>query len=228
MGVQLLIVDDDESIRDVVGTALRYAGFDVQSAVDGLDALAQAAEHTFDLIVLDVLMPGIDGYEVCRRLRAGGDNTPVIFLTAKVASRDVLEGFQRGGDDYLTKPFVLDELVARINAVLRRVGQIADEGPLRCGDLELDETRHEVRRAGQLIELSPTSFSLLRYLMLNADRVVSKQQILDRVWQDEFGGNGHIVETYISNLRRRLELPGSPPLIRTLRGVGYTLRGTEK
>jgi two-component system, OmpR family, response regulator len=224
MGAQLLVVDDDESIRDVVGTSLRYAGFDVQSAVDGLDALAKAAEYPFDLIVLDVLMPGIDGLEVCRRLRSGGDATPVIFLTAKVTSRDVLDGFQRGGDDYLTKPFVLDELVARILAVLRRAGRLIDGGPLRCGDLELDEARHEVRRGGQLIELSPTSFSLLRYLMLNVDRVVSKQQILDRVWHDEYSGNGHLVETYISNLRRRLELSDSPPLIRTLRGVGYSLR----
>jgi two-component system, OmpR family, response regulator len=227
VSARLLIVDDDDSIRDMVGTALRYAGFDVTLAVDGLDALAKAATSHPDLIVLDVLMPGIDGYEMCRRLRAQGDATPVIFLTARAASRDVLEGFSRGGDDYLTKPFVLDELVARIRAVLMRSGRIADTGPLRCADLTMDEERHEVRRSGILIELSPTEFNLLRYLLTNTGRVVSKQQILDRVWQYDFGGNGHIVETYISALRRRLEPPGTEPLIRTLRGVGYSLRSPE-
>jgi two-component system, OmpR family, response regulator len=226
VSARLLIVDDDDSIRDMVGTALRYAGFEVAVAVDGLDGLTKAATGP-DLIVLDVLMPGIDGYEMCRRLRAQGDATPIIFLTARAASRDVLEGFSRGGDDYLTKPFVLDELVARIRAVLTRVGRIADAGPLRCADLAMDEDRHEVRRAGALIDLSPTEFNLLRYLLTNTGRVVSKQQILDRVWQYDFGGNGHIVETYISALRRRIEPPGTEPLIRTLRGVGYSLRAPE-
>jgi two-component system, OmpR family, response regulator len=224
MSVRLLVVDDDENIRDMVGTALRYAGFETSVAVDGIDALAKVPALAPDLIVLDVLMPGLDGYEVCRRLRQHGDLTPIIFLTARAASRDVLEGFEHGGDDYVTKPFVLDELVARIRAVLTRAGRLIEAGPIRCGDLSLDEERHEVRRAEQLIELSPTEFNLLRYLMANEGRVVSKQQILDRVWQYDFGGNGHVVETYISALRRRIEPDGMSPLIRTVRGVGYSLR----
>jgi two-component system, OmpR family, response regulator len=224
MSVRLLVVDDDESIRDMVGTALRYAGFDTSLAIDGNDALARVPALAPDLIVLDVLMPGVDGYEVCRRLRQQGDLTPIIFLTARAASRDVLDGFKHGGDDYVTKPFVLDELVARIRAVLTRSGRLADTGPMRCGDLSLDEDRHEVRRAEQVIDLSPTEFNLLRYLMANEGRVVSKQQILDRVWQYDFGGNGHVVETYISALRRRIEPEGTSALIRTVRGVGYSLR----
>jgi two-component system, OmpR family, response regulator len=225
--VRLLVVDDDENIRDMVGTALRYAGFETAVAVDGNDALAKVPEFAPDLIVLDVLMPGPDGHEVCRRLRLQGDTTPVIFLTARAAIRDVLAGFERGGDDYMTKPFVLDELVARIRAVLTRTGRLTAPGPMRCADLSLDEERHEVRRGPHLIELSPTEFNLLRYLMSNEGRVVSKQQILDRVWQYDFGGNGHVVETYISALRRRVEPDGSAPLIRTIRGVGYSLRAPE-
>jgi two-component system, OmpR family, response regulator len=227
MPPRLLIVDDDENIRDMVGTALRYAGFETSLAVDGTDALSKVPANTPDLIVLDVLMPGLDGYEVCRRLRQQGDATPIIFLTARAASRDVLEGFNHGGDDYVTKPFVLDELVARIRAVLTRSGRLPAAGPLRCGDLSLDEERHEVRRGDRAIELSPTEFNLLRYLMTNEGRVVSKQQILDRVWQYDFGGNGHVVETYISALRRRIEPEGTTALIRTVRGVGYSLRVPE-
>jgi two-component system, OmpR family, response regulator len=227
MPAHVLIVDDDDAIRDVVGTALRYAGFETSAAVDGLDALARASESPPDLIVLDVLMPRLDGFEVCRRLRSQGDRAPIIFLTARTTSRDVLEGFRRGGDDYITKPFVLDELVARINAVLHRTGRLLGDGVLRCADLELHEDRHEVRRAGRRIELSRTEFNLLRYLLANAGTVLSKQQILDRVWRYDFGGDGHVVETYISGLRRRLGGDGAPPLIHTIRGVGYTLRGPE-
>ncbi|WP_018639055.1 response regulator [Parafrankia elaeagni] len=224
MRPRLLLVDDDDAIRDMVGTALRYAGFETTVAVDGRDALARLAEMTPDLIVLDVLMPGLDGLEVCRRLRGRGETTPIIFLTARASSRDVLEGFGRGGDDYVTKPFVLDELVARIRAVLHRAGSSTSGTSLTCADLVLHEERHEVRRAGQRIELSPTEFSLLRYLMTNQGRVLSKHQILDRVWNQDLDGDGHVVETYISTLRRRLDVGGDGPLIHTIRGVGYTLR----
>jgi two-component system, OmpR family, response regulator len=225
----VLVVDDDDYIRDMVGAALRYAGFATSLAVDGRDALAKVPDLVPDLVVLDVLMPGLDGFEVCRRLRAQGDATPVIFLTARAGSRDVLEGFAQGGDDYLTKPFVLDELVARIKAVLHRAGRGTDGGPLRVGDVELDDERHVVRRAGLTVDLSPTEFNLLRYFMTNADRVLSKQQILDRVWRYDFDGDGHVVETYVSALRRKLDAaqPGVAPLIKTVRGVGYVLRLEE-
>jgi two-component system OmpR family response regulator len=227
MAPHVLVVDDDDDIRDLVGTALRYAGFRTSVAIDGQDALARAAESAPDLIVLDVMMPGLDGFEVCRRLRAQGDGAPIIFLTARASSRDVLDGFDRGGDDYITKPFVLDELVARINAVLHRTGRLGGDGVLRCADLELHEDRHEVRRGGERIELSRTEFNLLRYLLTNAGVVLSKQQILDRVWRYDFDGDGHVVETYISALRRRLDVGDSPALIQTIRGVGYTLRSPE-
>lgn len=224
MAPHVLVVDDDDAIRDMVGTALRYAGFETTVAVDGRDALARLSETAPDLVVLDVLMPGIDGFEVCERLRNQGEATPIIFLTARAASRDVLEGFGRGGDDYITKPFVLDELVARIRAVLHRAGQLADDGIQRCGDLELDGDRHEVHRGGQRIDLSPTEFNLLRYLLTNAGRVLSKRQILDRVWRYDFDGDGHVVETYISALRRRVDAGRGPAMIHTVRGVGYTIR----
>jgi two-component system, OmpR family, response regulator len=227
MAARVLFVDDDDAIRDMAGTALRYAGFDVTVAPDGRAALDAVARSAPDLVVLDVLMPRLDGLEVCRRLRAAGDITPVIFLTAKGTSRDVLDGFGHGGDDYVTKPFVLDELVARIKAVLHRSGWSSGEGPLRCADVELDEDRYEVRRAGRRVELSPTEFNLLRYLLLNAGRVVSKQQILDRVWPDDADRDAHVVETYISTLRRHLDHDGALPLIHTIRRVGYTIRPPE-
>lgn len=224
MAPHVLVVDDDDAIRDMVGTALRYAGFETSVAIDGPDALTKIAQTSPDVVVLDVLMPGLDGFEVCRRLRTNGEGAPIIFLTARAASRDVLEGFGRGGDDYITKPFVLDELVARIHALLHRTGRIDGDGVLRCADLELHEDRHEVRRAGRRIDLSRTEFQLLRYLLANAGLVLSKQQILERVWRYDFDGDGHVVETYISALRRRIDVGGGPALIHTIRGVGYTLR----
>ena len=227
MAGRVLFVDDDDAIRDMAGTALRYAGFEVAVAADGRAALDTLAQFAPDLVVLDVLMPGLDGFEACRRLRATGDRTPVIFLTAKAASRDVLVGFGHGGDDYVTKPFVLDELVARIKAVLHRSQRSSGDVPLRCADVELDEARHEVRRGGRRVELTPTEFKLLRYLLLNAGRVVSKQQILDRVWPDDPDRDGHVVETYMSTLRRQLDGTGTVPLIHTIRRVGYTLRPPE-
>src|SRR5918996_1304915 len=205
MAPHVLVVDDDDAIRDMLGTALRYAGFETTVAVDGLSALTSIPAASPDIVVLDVLMPSVDGFEVCRRLRAQGERTPIIFLTARASSRDVLHGFARGGDDYITKPFVLDELVARINAVLHRTGRLRGDGVLRCADPEWQEARHDVRRGGRRIELSRTEFNLLRYLLANAGVVLSKQQILDRVWRYDFGGDGHVVETYISALRRRLD-----------------------
>ncbi|MEV0288545.1 MULTISPECIES: response regulator transcription factor [unclassified Kribbella] len=227
MTAHVLVVDDDDAIRDMVGTALRYAGFETSVASDGSEALAKIGAGSPDVVVLDVLMPGLDGFEVCRRLRADGAGVPIIFVTARAASRDVLEGFGRGGDDYITKPFVLEELVARIRAVLHRAGRLRRDGRLRCADLELHEDRHEVRRAGRRVDLSRTEFNLLRYLLANAGLVLSKQQILERVWRYDFDGDGHVVETYISALRRRIDVGGSPPLIHTIRGVGYTLRAPE-
>lgn len=228
MAPHVLVVDDDDAIRDMVGTALRYTGFETSVAIDGPDALAKIAARSPDVVVLDVLMPGLDGFEVCRRLRADGVRAPIIFLTARAASRHVLEGFARGGDDYITKPFVLDELVARIRALLHRAGHLRNDGVLRCADLELHEDRHEVRRAGRRVELSRTEFNLLRFLLANAGLVLSKQQILDRVWRYDFNGDGHVVETYVSALRRRIDVGGSPQLIHTIRGVGYTLRAPEE
>lgn len=223
----MLFTDDDDAIRDMAGTALRYAGFEVTVAADGRAALDAVTRVRPDLVVLDVRMPGLDGFEVCRRLRASGDSTPVIFLTARAASRDILEGFGHGADDYVTKPFVLDELVARVRAVLQRSGNSDGDGLLRCGDVELDEARHEVRRGDRALDVSPTEFNLLRYLLMNAGNVVSKQQILDRLWPDGHHRDGHVVETYISSLRRKIDQDDLASYIRTIRRVGYTIRSPE-
>ena len=224
-GGRILVVDDEEYIRDLVSTALRFSGFDVESAGDGLSGLRKASEFRPQLLVLDVSMPGLDGFEVCRRLRQAGDTTPVVFLTARDSEEDKLAGFTRGGDDYLTKPFSLDELVARIRAVLRRVSPPSQSARqvLAYADLEMDEGAHRVTRAGERIELSPTEYKLLRYLLLNAGNVVSKAQILDQVWQYDFGGDAGAVETYISYLRKKIDAT-EPKLIQTVRGFGYTMR----
>ncbi len=223
---RILVVDDEASITELLSTALRYMGYDVTTAQTGMDALESASHAPPDLIVLDVMLPDIDGFEVCRRLRGDGDFVPVIFLTARDAEDDRVTGFIRGGDDYVTKPFSLEELTLRIGALLRRV-RTKDSGSdtqrLRYRDLELDEDRHQVWRDGEEVLLSPTEFRLLRYLMLNPERVLSKQQILDHVWQYDFNGDDNVVETYISYLRRKLDA-GREPLIRTVRGFGYTLR----
>ncbi|HTY72989.1 MAG TPA: response regulator transcription factor [Actinomycetes bacterium] len=222
---RLLVVDDEPYIADLLTTGLRFVGFDVRTAGTGRQALDLARDYQPDLLVLDVMLPDLDGYEVCRRIRADGRRVGVLFLTARDATEDKINGLTLGGDDYVTKPFSLEEVVARIRAVLRRV-QPAEEDTddvLRFADLELDEDRHEVRRAGELVELSPTEFALLRYLMLNAGRVLSKAQILDHVWRYDFGGDAGIVENYISYLRKKIDR-WDPPLIHTLRGVGYSLR----
>jgi two-component system OmpR family response regulator len=222
---RVLVVDDEPSITDLVATVLRYEGFQVGVAANGWDALRQASEFRPELIVLDVMLPDHDGFEVHRRLRERGEDIPVIFLTARDATEDKVRGLTVGGDDYVTKPFSLEELVARIRAVLRRAGH---PGPgqsprLQFADLELDEDSHEVWRDSTPIELRPTEFKLLRYLLLNPRRVLSKQQILDHVWHYDFGGDSNVVETYISYLRRKIDL-AEPHLIHTVRGAGYVLR----
>jgi two-component system, OmpR family, response regulator len=226
-GPRVLVVDDEPSIVDAVATSLRYEGFTVDEAMTGRKALAQAQEDPPDLVILDVMLPDLDGLEVTRRLRADGLRVPVLFLTARDTLQDKLAGLTVGGDDYVTKPFALAEVIARVHAILRRTGyEPDDDGVLRFSDLELDESAHEVRRNGNVINLTATEFNLLRYFMLNPRHVLSKSQILDHVWHYDFGGDGNVVETYVSYLRKKLEKFG-PPLINTIRLVGYTLREPE-
>jgi two-component system OmpR family response regulator len=223
---RLLVVDDEPNIRELLSASLRYAGFEVATAPDGQQALAVAEQFRPDLLVLDVMMPGLDGFGVVRRLRQNGMHTPVLFLTARDAADDKVTGLTLGGDDYITKPFSLDEVLARIRAVLRRsqgAQRVAEAPRLTFADIELDEESHEVLKAGKLVSLSPTEFKLLRYLMTNAGRVLSKAQILDHVWNYDFNGEANVVESYISYLRRKVDTT-EPRLLHTLRGVGYSLR----
>lgn len=220
----LLVVEDDPNICELLATSLGYAGFTVHRAEGGEEAVRAVARHRPDLVVLDVMLPDFDGFEVARRIRSGSDRTPIVYLTARDALEDKVRGLTLGGDDYVTKPFSLEEVVARIRAVLRRTqGEATAPSRLAVADLELDEDSHEAWRAGEPVQLSPTEFTLLHYLMLNAGRVLSKAQILDYVWQYDFGGDAGIVETYISYLRRKVDTR-EPRLIHTLRGVGYVLR----
>jgi two-component system, OmpR family, response regulator len=220
-GSRILVVDDEPRITDLVAMALRYEHFDVQTADSGRAALRAVEKFRPALIVLDIMLPDFDGFAVLERLKAERVATPILFLTARDAVEDKVRGLTLGGDDYMTKPFSLEELVARIRALLRRT-DAAEDGPLVFADVELDDEMHEVRRAGTLVDLTATEFRLLRYLMQNAPRVLSKAQILDHVWNYDFGGDANIVETYVSYLRKKLDLLG-PPLIRTVRGVGYRL-----
>jgi two-component system OmpR family response regulator len=223
---RVLVVDDEQSISDLISTSLRFVGFEVRTAASGQEALRVAEEFKPQAMVLDVMLPDLNGFEVCEKIRNEGQEIGVLFLTAKDAVEDKVHGLTRGGDDYMTKPFSLEELIARLKAILRRTGVMTaevDDEKIRFADLELDEATHEVRRAGDLIELSPTEFTLLRYLMINVDRVVSKAQILDHVWQYDFRGDAGIVETYISYLRKKIDIY-EPPLIHTVRGVGYRMR----
>ena len=220
--VTILAVEDDPAVLEFLEQGLSFAGFDVVTARSGSVALHEAATRPPDLIVLDVVLPDIDGFEVCRRLRADGDRVPVIFLTSLDTDEDVLAGFAEGGDDYLTKPFRLKELVARMLAVLKRTRpELAEEGMMTFSDVRLDDNRHLVSRGESTLELSPTEFRLLRYFLLNPEVALSKDQILDHVWGPDHAGDSRRVETYISYLRRKL---GSPPLIHTIWGVGYALR----
>ena len=221
---KLLVVEDEPNIRELLATSLRFAGFEVHVAADGATALKQAATHHPDLVVLDVMLPDMDGFTVTRKLRESGRILPIVFVTARDSVEDKVKGLTVGGDDYVTKPFSLEEVVARIRAVLRRTrGEIDDGATLRFHDVELDEDTHEVRRGKRVIEVSPTEFKLLRYLMLNPNRVLSKAQILDHVWEYDFRGQSGIVESYISYLRRKVDVE-EPALIQTRRGVGYVLR----
>jgi two-component system OmpR family response regulator len=220
---RILVVDDEESIRFLLKTALGHFGFEVQTAASGLEAIELAGRFVPDLIVLDVMMPDRNGFDVIKRLRSEGSDVPVLFLTARDSAEDRVHGFTLGADDYVTKPFSLEEVVARVNAILRRVGKKHSESKLRYADLTLDDDAHLVARAGHPIELSPTEYKLLRYLMANAGRVLSRAQILDHVWNYEFDGEATVVESYVSYLRKKVDTLG-PPLIKTVRGVGYCLR----
>jgi two-component system, OmpR family, response regulator len=223
-GARVLVVDDEESITQLLCTALRYEGFTTTSAGTGREALGTASSFRPDLVLLDVMLPDIDGFEVHRRLTGSGTpRLPVIFLTARRETDDRIRGLTIGADDYVVKPFSLEELIARVRAVLRRTRGEEVTGRLVFEDLELDEETREVRRAGGLVELTPTEFSLLRYLLINSGRVLSKAQILDHVWSYDFGGDSNIVETYISYLRKKVDRSGEP-LIHTVRGFGYSLR----
>ncbi len=221
---RVLAVDDERYITDLLAAALRFEGFDVETADTGASALEAARRSGFDLIVLDVLLPDLEGTEVCRRLREEGIETPVLFLTARDALEDKVVGLGLG-DDYVTKPFALDELVARMRAILRRTrpDEVVDDGRMRFADLVMDEQTHEVWRHGEPVELTATEFNLLRYLLLNARRVLSKADILDAVWGFGFEGDANIVETYISYLRKKIDCY-EPPLVHTIRRVGYSLR----
>ena len=223
---RLLVVEDDPNIVELLSASLRFAGFEVTAATEGQQALRLAREIRPDLMVLDVMMPGIDGFEVVRRLASEGRRCPVLFLTARDATADKITGLTVGGDDYVTKPFSLDEVIARIRAVLRRSATPSATAPsarLSFADIELDDETHEVFKGGAAVALSPTEFNLLRYFLVNAGRVLSKAQILDHVWHYDFGGDSNVVESYVSYLRRKIDTT-EPRLLHTLRGVGYVLR----
>jgi len=222
----VLVVDDEVYLRDLVSSALRIAGMTPVTVADGHGALRAVATGRPDLVILDVGLPDIDGFEVCRSLRDGGNQVPVIFLTARDGREDMLQGFTKGGDDYITKPFSLDELIARVHAVLRRTQHQQPTAPstaLTYADLTLDEATMRVTRGGEAVSLSPTEFKLLRFLLRNREQVVSKHQILDHVWEYDFDGNASVVENYISYLRKKID-DREPKLLHTVRGFGYVLR----
>ncbi len=228
---QVLVIDDEPNIRELVRVALRFHGCLVTTGATGKDALTLAASQKPDLIMLDVMLPDTDGFEVCRRLRASGDDVPVIFLTARDTTSDTVTGLTLGGDDYITKPFSVEALIARVRAVLRRTRRQEGQGPgttgsgstVRVGDVELDEDYWTVRRGGILVELSPTEFRLLAYLMRNQGLMLTRRQLLENVWGWEYAGQSQVLETYVSYLRRKLD-PLGPALIHTQRGVGYSMR----
>jgi two-component system OmpR family response regulator len=223
---RLLVVEDEPSIRTLLESTLRLTGYRVSSVETGRSALAEADRLHPDLLLLDVMLPDLDGYEVTRRLREAGNQVPVLFLTARTGVDDRIKGLSVGADDYVTKPFDIEEVLLRIQAILRRTlgtDALLPDTVLRYADLELDETAHEVHRAGQYVQLSPTEFKLLSYLLDNAGRVLSKAQILDHVWGYDFAGDTRVVETYVKYLRKKIDR-FEPPLIHTVRGVGYCLR----
>jgi two-component system OmpR family response regulator len=227
-GARVLVVDDEPNITELVAMALRYEGFTVKTAASGRAAISAVAQFTPALVILDVMLPDIDGMEVLRRLNSSGSRVPIIFLTARDATEDKVHGLTIGGDDYVTKPFSVEELMARVRVVLRRHGGAgAEDGKLTLADLELDDEAHEVRRHGHAIDLTNTEYRLLRYLLVNAGRVLTRTQILDHVWHYDFGGDASVLETYVSYLRRKVDRY-DPRLIQTVRGVGYVLRTPRK
>jgi two-component system, OmpR family, response regulator len=226
--VRILVVDDESTLTELLSMALRLEGWEVQAAGDGFGAVKAGRTFEPDAVVLDMMLPDMDGLEVLRRLRAHAPEVPVLFLTAKDAVEDRIAGLTAGGDDYVTKPFSLEEVVARLRGLLRRTSQVAraDDTVLTVGDLTLDEDSHEVRRGGQVVSLTATEYELLRFLMRNPRRVLSKAQILDRVWNYDFGGQANVVELYISYLRKKIDA-GRAPMIHTLRGAGYVLKPAD-
>ena len=227
-GPRILIVDDEPSIRELLTTSLRFAGFGVRSVSNGAQTISAVLEEEPDLIILDVMLPDMNGFSVTKRLRSAGYTAPILFLTAKDDTEDKVMGLTVGGDDYVTKPFSLDEIIARIKAILRRTIQEDVDAIITAGPLTMDQDTHEVNMNGTPIELSPTEFKLLRYLMLNPNRVLSKAQILDHVWEYDFNGDAGIVESYISYLRRKLDQHSDDSLIQTKRGFGYMLKIDQK
>jgi two-component system OmpR family response regulator len=221
---RVLVVDDEPNIVDVISMALRFQGFEVESAGTGAEALSAVASFRPHLLLLDVMLPDMEGFDVAERLGAQRARVPIIFLTARDETQDKVRGLTLGGDDYVTKPFSLEELVARIRSLLRRTGEAEPEsGRLVFSDLELDEDTREVTRAGEPVDLTATEYRLLRYLLLNPRRVLTRAQLLDHVWEYDFGGDARVLETYVSYLRKKLDVHG-PSLIQTVRGVGYALR----
>ena len=225
---RILVVEDDENIRFVTVAALRLGGFEVEETADGRDALARVAQGGAapDLLVLDVMLPDLNGFEICRRMRSDGIDTPIVFLTARDAQDDRLRGLTIGGDDYITKPFSVEELVARVQVVLRRAGKHSKSRQLVAGDLVMDDDAHVVTRRGAEVSLSPTEYKLLRFLMRNAGLAMSRGQIIDHVWDYDFNGESTIVETFVSSLRKKVESPESR-LIHTVRGIGYRLQAVD-
>lgn len=223
--VKVLVVDDEANISDLIKVSLKFQGFDVETADNGADALELAKTYQPDAFILDVMMPGMDGFTLLSKLRAQGHEAPVLFLTAKDGVEDRIHGLTIGADDYVTKPFSLEEVITRLRVILRRVTpeEEVESSVITYEDLSLDDDMHEVTKAGEIIDLSPTEFKLLRYLMVNAEVVLSKSKILDHVWNYDFGGDGNVVESYVSYLRRKIDTD-EPRLIHTVRGVGYVLR----
>jgi two-component system, OmpR family, response regulator len=227
---RLLVVDDEPNILELLSASLRFAGFEVATATNGTDAMAVAQTFSPDLLLLDVMMPGMDGFELVRRLRGEDSRTPVLFLTARDSTEDKVTGLTLGGDDYVTKPFSLEEVIARVRTVLRRTGRevpAATRSTWSFADIVLDDDSHEVEKSGELVTLSPTEFKLLRYFLQNPSRVLSKAQILDHVWEYDFGGDANVVESYVSYLRRKIDTT-QPRLLHTIRGVGYVLRAPRQ
>lgn len=226
--VKVLIVDDEPNIRDLLSTSLRFAGFSVHAVGNGADAVNAAEKGAPDIILLDVMLPDMNGFSVTKKLRSMGINAPVLFLTARDETADKVTGLTVGGDDYMTKPFSLDEIVARINAILRRTKQVeTEESILEVGEIKINQDAHEVYANGQPVDLSPTEYKLLRFLISNPNRVLTKAQILDHVWEYDFNGEMGIVESYVSYLRKKLDPITSEPLIQTKRGVGYMYKSTK-